>query len=331
MKKTLFTVEEVGKMIEEGKRLLLAGEEELLSRLPKGDWIGGTIPYFISAENGGVCSKNEIFVQVLPEYVSECKIKTYSVSDVNSVYSDAYANGFSAIIIPAFSELHSAFSMNVQKYPDFACAPLIGWISGIHIDDISKKSPKVFNGKTGAVETNAAVLMHCKLPASKYAEIGIVNLFKQGEGDTLTFEGDGFAFETALVNGVKTNLIEYLENEKIDTTFPLVADYSGAMINISIKNVDKANNKVEFYAPIFKDTKYIFAEAVGDYVGEFMNSLPKDNVEHIEYSCNCILNYLYCDLEGKHTSNIYGPITFGEIAYMLLNQTFVYLSIKDMN
>ena len=47
------------------------------------------------------------------------------------------------------------------------------------------------------------------------------------------------------------------------------------------------------------------------------------------FSCNCILNYLYSELEGKKTGGITGPITFGEIAYQLLNQTMVYLTIED--
>ena len=46
-----------------------------------------------------------------------------------------------------------------------------------------------------------------------------------------------------------------------------------------------------------------------------------------EFSCNCILNYLYGELEGKVTEGMYGPVTFGEIAYQLLNQTLVYVRI----
>ena len=48
-----------------------------------------------------------------------------------------------------------------------------------------------------------------------------------------------------------------------------------------------------------------------------------------EFSCNCILNYLYGELEGKKIDNISGPITFGEIGYQLLNQTLTFLYIED--
>jgi hypothetical protein len=53
------------------------------------------------------------------------------------------------------------------------------------------------------------------------------------------------------------------------------------------------------------------------------------NTENIIASCNCILNYLYSELEGKKTGKVTGPITFGEIAYVLVNQTMVYLSVED--
>jgi hypothetical protein len=43
-----------------------------------------------------------------------------------------------------------------------------------------------------------------------------------------------------------------------------------------------------------------------------------------------ILNYLYSNLEGMRTGDMVGPITFGEIAYQLLNQTLVYLTIHSI-
>jgi len=42
------------------------------------------------------------------------------------------------------------------------------------------------------------------------------------------------------------------------------------------------------------------------------------------------LNYLYSGLEGKKTGNVTGPITFGEVAYQLLNQTMVYMTIENI-
>jgi hypothetical protein len=42
------------------------------------------------------------------------------------------------------------------------------------------------------------------------------------------------------------------------------------------------------------------------------------------------LNFLYGELEGKKTGTITGPMTFGEIAYQLLNQTMIFLEIEKI-
>jgi hypothetical protein len=99
------------------------------------------------------------------------------------------------------------------------------------------------------------------------------------------------------------------------------------MINVSIKAVDAKAGKVEFYAPVFQGLTYKIAAPVQDYVHEFQAALPKIETG-ITFSCNCILNFLYSNLEGKRTANVTGPITFGEIGYQLLNQTLVYLTIS---
>jgi hypothetical protein len=67
---------------------------------------------------------------------------------------------------------------------------------------------------------------------------------------------------------------------------------------------------------------------VADYVSAFESRLKTLAPGNIVFSCNCILNYLYSQLEGRRTGGIVGPITFGEIAYQLLNQTLVYLEIE---
>ena len=58
--------------------------------------------------------------------------------------------------------------------------------------------------------------------------------------------------------------------------------------------------------------------------------MPKEINGSILFSCNCILNYQYAELEGEKTKGFTGPVTFGEVAYQLLNQTMVYLTIDDV-
>lgn len=323
----MFKIEDVIKKIENGKILILAGDEELLRKLPKGKWIAGTIPYFIGKQ-GGVMTKELIHIFELPDYVIDIAIKKYNESILKNVYVDEPDKSFSFIIIPALSPTHSSFATNAINYKEFAKKPLIGWISGVDFTEIGTHTPKIINGLNLDVSEDGAIVMHVQLPETKYAEINIVNIFEQGTGDSITFDEDGFRVKEAYINGVKQNFADYVKRNNINIKLPLVANYSGAMINTSFKQIDFKPMVVDFYAPIFKGVEYKLAKNLDDYVTSFTSQMPKEG-ESIVFSCNCILNYFYSKLEGKKTGNITGPITFGEIAYQLLNQTMVYLTIKD--
>ena len=88
--------------------------------------------------------------------------------------------------------------------------------------------------------------------------------------------------------------------------------------------------RVIMWCPIFKGVNYKLSQPVTDYAAEFLKKIPAGVSDSVLFSCNCILNYLYGELEGKKTADIRGPMTLGEIAYQLLNQTLVYLSIIDI-
>jgi hypothetical protein len=107
-----------------------------------------------------------------------------------------------------------------------------------------------------------------------------------------------------------------------------VADSHGTLVNISFQAIDPIKHEVTFYAPVFKGIQYRRAKRVANFIGEFTGRIPCNSAE-IVFSCNCVLNYLYSKLEGKQTGGITGPVTFGEIADQLLNQTMVYLTISD--
>jgi hypothetical protein len=325
--KTLFNKNDVVKMIENGESLLLAGDEKALQGLPKGKWIAGTIPYFMS-EDGGLLTHDQIQVVKLPSIITDIDIKTYSPNELKNIPKDYKKNGFSYVIIPGFSDAHQEFSKECSTYDGLFDRPLMGWISGFDLAELGKTSAKVINGLTLEVSDSKAVVMHLNLPDRQYAKINIINLFKQGNGDTITFTNSGFEVNDCLINGEKRNLSEYLATKKIDTQLPLVANYMGAMVNASFQSVDATNKKVNLYAPVFPGIEYKIADPIQNYESDFSKELSKSTINPL-VSCNCILNYLYANLEGKKTGHIVGPMTFGEIAYMLLNQTMVYLTIEN--
>lgn len=333
MRQIISTVADVKKQIEAGRKLLLAGDEDALRQLPKGDWIGGTIPYFISSEQGGMVSRDMICATDITDVVTAIDIVTYDQNTLARVYSEGPAHGFSFILIPAASKTHLSFALNAPNYKDFGVRPLIGWIAGVHLSDLGKKTPKVINGQTGDVLEEGALVLQAQLPPGKAAEIGIINLFEQGDGDILTFNTDDFAAKDVMVNGERRNLSAYIVKNKLDTKLPLVADYYGALVNISFQDVDEVEGMVKFYAPVFSGIRYKHARPVADYVKSFNEQLSKGcaiDPSRLVFSCNCILNYLYSELEGKKTEPFTGPVTFGEIAYQLLNQTLVYLEVMDV-
>jgi hypothetical protein len=326
--KSMMTVIEASELIRSGKTIFVAGDESLLTALPHGAWVGGTIPYFMS-EEGGMSTHDRVQVTVLPDCVTDITVKLYDVEELERIPTDYKPNGFAYLVIPAFSEAHQKFAHDCSNWPGVFDRPLVGWIAGIDLKDLGKAMPKVYNGQTGESSATKAVVMHVNLSPDKFAKANIINLFHQGNGDTITFPEAGFAATDCFINGEKQNFAKYVAARKIDIQLPLVADYMGAMVNVSFQTVDAESGKVAFYAPIFPGVEYKIADPVGDYEAEFRKELEAKNISPV-FTCNCILNYLYAKLEGKKTGHIVGPITFGEIAYMLLNQTLVYLSFESL-
>jgi hypothetical protein len=327
MKKVMHTSEEVKKLIEQGKVLHLSGNEDVMKKLPKGKWIGGTSSYFMS-ENGGLISDELIEVTEIPDYITDIKIQYYDSASIKNIYKDGFASGFSIVIIPAFSDTHLIFAKEVYTFEDFASKPLVGWISGVNLGDPNAGTPKVFSGADASISSDKAIVAHFQFPEHKFADVTIFNTYFADGGDEIEFPASGFDTENAFINGKEMNFSDYLTNNKVNIDFPLVANYNGVMINVSFKENDVNAKKVAFFAPVFNGVKYNIAKTKGDYLSAFAKEIPTDI--NYSFSCNCILNFLKLDLEGKKIGNITGPITFGEIAYQLLNQTLVNMEIRDI-
>ena len=311
------------------KLFAVAGDERLLARLPRGNWLGGTIPYLMSDEDGGLTTRDSLMVQeLLVDERAAPKIKFYDKNTIARVTEDAPANGYTFVMMPAFSDVHLAYGKDAPRFKDLFAHPIVGWVTGIHLNDLGKETPKVFNGKTGEVFADQAIACHVSLPAGKTADVEIVNIFERSEGPDIRFETDGFGPVTGCsINGKKTNFARWLTDNAVDTKLPLMADYNGALINVSIQGVDPKAGTVSLYAPVFKDRTYRLAKPMPDYVQGF-RSVTAGPTHDLAFACNCTLNYVYGKLDGARVG-LPGPFTFGEIAYQLLNQTMVYCDVVD--
>lgn len=313
-------------LIRSGLWLSVAGDESMLLTLPPGNWMGGTIPYFMGSD-GGCTARDQVFVTVLDElagFTPWCRF--YDSESLHTVCTDAPDNGFSLVILPAFSAVHSAYARHAPAYEEMFLKPVVGWVAGVHLDDVASRQPLVIDGRDGSRHHDRAAVMHVPLPPHLSAEVNIVNLFQQGPGDVIRFEHGGFEVGEALVNGERRSFAAYLQSLGHDSRWPLVADYQGAGINVSFRSVDAQGDRVQLYGPVFPHVDYRLALP---FAGRYDEALVQacTGLPPAHFSCNCVLNHFYGELEGRHTGEAIGPMTFGEVGYQLLNQTMVHLSV----
>jgi hypothetical protein len=316
------TLNEAVKIIAQGKFLSIAADESLLSKLPKGNWIGGTTPYFIT-EEGGMLSKEKLYIDEINGAV-ECRIAVYDKDSLFEFTKDAYPNGYCLIVVPFASDIAVLYAKESPNESALYVTPTIGWITGFDLAAAAKA--KVFDGVTGLSYEDKAIVLHVRVPDEKTAVLGIVNIFEADKtSPRIEFTEDTLTIRKCLVDGFEVDFAEYLTDNGIDTQLPLIADYNSVNVNVSIKAV--APGGVDLYAPVFTGKTYYFAAPVTDYSASFKKKITALTDGCPVFSCNCILNYLYGSLEGKTTPPFSGPVTFGEIAYQLLNQTLVYIQI----
>lgn len=129
-----------------------------------------------------------------------------------------------------------------------------------------------------------------------------------------------------LVDGERRLFAEYIRLRGMQHGhLPIVGGFSGAHTNVSLREVHE--NTVELYAPVFPHVEYSFARPVVDYAAEFRRRFENGPRQSVAWSCNCILNFLFGELEGKALGSCAGPVTFGEIAHGLVNQTLVEVQV----
>jgi hypothetical protein len=320
------SIDKVKDLVAQKARFIVAGDEALLRTLPRGNWIGGTIPYFMTSE-GGQISRSHVFVTEVPAFASNVRVETYDEKTISRIAIDSPERGYTIVILPAFSALHRLFALEAPCYENLFFKVVAGWIAGTHLDEMGKISPKVFAGPTGEMLEAKGVAMHIELPFGYQAKVGIVNPFEQGDGEDIEFPVSGFEASECIVAGKRTSISEYMGRVEFDARLPLVANYNGTKCNVSVRSVDIPGNKMAFFAPVFEGVKYRHAKPVGDYAQRFLATIPKD-IGPTVFCCNCVHNFVYGDLEGRRTGTLQGPMTFGEIAYQLLNQTLVHVTVS---
>ncbi|MCE7798887.1 hypothetical protein LWE61_20365 [Sphingobium sufflavum] len=322
----LIDVDIVIQLIHAGISLMVAGPEHVLDQLPAGNWIGGTTPYFMTHEGGKIVSDGQLFVSELSA-IGRVTVASFDAASLADISGTAPDRGFALAIMPALSSCHERFALEAPFYPATFLKPVVGWIAGY---DLKKGgTPYVYDGRGPYKLADGAVALHVEWDDDRLACPSIVNPFRPDlASDILTFAGEGFVQTHCIIDGHRLELAPYLKAKEIDDGHrPLVGDYGGASINVSIQNVDHDTGAVTFYAPVFKGVDYRIALGLDNYRAAFEAAQPKNEDDIPFWSCNCILNFMLGKLEGQCVGNLAGPVTFGEIAYQLLNQTTVQLHL----
>lgn len=324
----LITIEAAAELIRRGVPLSLAGPESALDQLPAGPWIGGTIPYFMVASGGTVVTEGRVFATDLSS-IGSVRFASYGPDELAGIAGNAPDHGFALAIIPAGGRSHANFAANAANYPDAFLKPTVGWIAGVHLSDLGRATPKVYDGRTAARLDDRAVVAYVTLPPEALLSIEIVNLFTPDGTDVLRFDETSSHVRECLVNGQRVAFAPYLRQRGLDTcTLPLVGDFAGAHVNVSLQGIDAAQGMVNLYAPVFAGVDYHFAKPLADYAAAFRGRLADVDPSGVVLGCNCILNFMFGKLEGQAIGGVAGPVTFGEIAYQLLNQTMVMVRVQ---
>lgn len=322
------TKDKITELIQDGRVLVLAGAEDDLASLPNGRWIGGTVANFITAD-GGQNAGGQIFYSDLTRIAQEARLNHFNLTEMRQIGRLHPNNGFTIAIVPGFSELLAGLAAEILDYDGIYSAPLFGWVSAVSPSALGKVRPKSFAGSPAGSAEQAAV-MNITLPEEFFAQLHIANLFTPGTGPEIRFPISGFTAEgECLIGGKPVNLARYIETEKIDQRLPLVADHEGALINISIICADPQTGRTTFLSPVNPVLTYRFAVEVLDYQSEFSHLLNELAPVSGALSCVCVQHYEHAGLGDATNLPFQGPVTFGQIAYSVLNQTLACLTVSQ--
>jgi hypothetical protein len=260
----------------------------------------------------------------MPEEARLVNIQRYGVGGLHWLPEDVPANGYSVVIMPFGTMAQQTYAREAPGEKSIFDKQLAGWVCGAS-PGFSER-PQVFYGMLGHCIDDEVVAMHFELAEGYRAQVKMINIFEMGDGDRIEFPSDGFSSSQAFVNGRSVVFSEYLLGCGVEYTRPLLCNVHGLNYNVTIRDVDKANSLVSFYAPIFKNTEYRFARPLRDMRKSIERALPK-LTKVPAFCCGCISLYELGHLENFKAGLFSGPISHGEIANILVNQTFTYITV----
>ena len=303
-----------------GAPCVVAGSAELLRRLPRGNWIGGTSTFAFTPEGGEELS-DQVVLSTFPQQVRLAGIQRYGVGGLALLAEDSPREGFTVVIVPHGSPVHSVFAREATRGWPAGERNLFGWMSGIqrgrHIG-----RPQVYFGPIAHCIEDEIVAMHFEVEPGWKAATRADSIYRGSPGEPILFPADGFSATHAIVGGQIVNFARYLSAGGMDIARPLASVHAGREILTCISSVDPEAGIVLFHAPVFRDVEYRFAGKIADPVAATRKLIADPGPEKTVISCLCLLSYIEGGAEDFSGSFCDGPVTSGEIAPLPTTRTF---------
>jgi hypothetical protein len=320
----LCNLNEASAIMAAGRHCIVSGSANLISKLPRGNWIGGTTPYLMSGSGNGV-SGDRLLVTEMPEEWEFMCVQRYGVGGVSYISGDCAPGGFSIVIVPFGTDVEQVFSKDAINRVGLSDRVIAGWVSGV-AGNHSGEHPQVFYGPTGHGIEDEIVALHMKLPEHLKPVVDVINIFEEGDGDGIGFISNGFSANYAIVGGKTVTFSKYLAENRVNLSLPLVATINGVKYNSTLCGYDAGSGGVRFYAPVFRNIIYKVAKPIEGQMMRIREALPHDSGD-VVFGCVCIGNYMDGALADYKGSGFEGPVSYGEIAGFLTNQCIVRLRV----
>jgi len=153
---------------------------------------------------------------------------------------------------------------------------------------------------------DGAVVLQVTLPPGQVADVGVVNIFEQGDGEVIAFPTDGFDVTTAVVTGVECNFADFVAL-KGWTPGSRCRGLLRRHVNVSFQAVDPSGpRRPDLLAGVRRPGTYRHAARSGNYGAQLAAGCPGTGRAGMVFSCTCILNHFYAESANARPCTVFG-------------------------
>lgn len=323
----LFSLEETVDKILSKRLLVVFADRSLLALLPRGTWVGGVCTRFF-ARGECVRTGKEVFVIDLTDVVQDHRIEVYPDFALESLQGDMPNAGFSFLMIPSYSVVHRLAGIQFVARRWNESSPIMGCVVAADVGGSLMQESVVVDGQRGAMYTDSAVALHCKLFAGDRARLEVINPFSADmQNDVISFSASSLVLRECSVNGKTWNFADYIRQRGIQEGVPLVGKVQGMTQNVSLL-FPLGKQSVTASATVLPLIQYRFAKS-SEMLDESYVEVARRATRTVVASVHGYGNYEMMSRASESMEMFSGPFVLGEIAMLLTDQVTVNLVVSS--